>query len=129
MKQLKLTNNIKKGLTPQQAKKIISLALAFILVVGVYILIIKYESLVGTAILYALTTVLLMVCLICNGGFNKDIPTPDMLRDDWSAEKKEKFIRRLKKGKQIAKSLMIWLLPLLCVVMFDIFYLFWITKS
>lgn len=129
MKQLKLTNNIKKGLTPQQAKKIISLALAFILVVGVYILIIKYESLVGTAILYVLTTVLLIVCLICNGGFNKDIPTPDMLRDDWSAEKKEKFIRRLKKGKQIAKSLMIWLLPLLCVVMFDIFYLFWITKS
>ena len=117
-----------KKITPELAKKLVKIAAWFIAVMVIYILIIKYQSFVGTVLLYLVTGVLFIVCIVLNGGLNKDIPTPEMLRDDWSPEKKERFISNIVKGKNMAKELMYVLLPMLVAVMIDLVYLFWIDQ-
>ena len=114
-------------ITPALAKKLMFTALWFVVVLAAYIFILKYESMTGYILLYVLTAVLLVACIVLNGGFNKDIPTPDDLRDSWSAEKKERFIKALVKGKELAGRLMYLLLPMLITVMIDLVYLFWIS--
>ncbi len=110
----------------QAVSTLIKLVVSFVVVIGVYILIIKYQSMVGMVAFYIATGVLLVACVILNGGLNKDIPSPEMLRDSWSYEKKQKFIKAMVKGKKLAKDLIIVLLPMLTAVMIDIIYLFWL---
>ncbi len=110
----------------QATGTLIKLVISFIVVIGVYILIIRAQSMIGMTVFYSLTGLLLIACVILNGGLNKDIPTPEMLRDSWSEQKKQKFIAAIVKGKKLAKSIIILLLPMLVVVMIDVIYLFWL---
>ncbi len=109
----------------QLAKKLCITCISFIAVFAYYILMLKTQNIIGVGILYTLTGVTLIATVVFNGGFNKDIPTPEQLRDSWSAEKKERFIKMLVKGKAIAKNMMFVLFPLLVVVMIDLAYLYW----
>ena len=55
-----------KKITPETAKRLIKIAAWFIAVMVVYILIIKYQSFVGTVLLYLVTGVLFIVCIVLN---------------------------------------------------------------
>lgn len=115
-------------MTKELAKKLIAIAVCFAAVFTVYILLIKLQLLTGIKIFYIATAVLLVVTVVMNGGFNKDVPRPEQLRESWSDETKQKFINILTVGKKWAKRLMYLLLPMLIAVMIDIIYLFWFSK-
>ena len=115
-------------MTKALAIKLIAVAVCFITVFTVYILLVKLQLMTGIKIFYIVTAGLMIVTVILNGGFNKDIPKPEQLRDSWSDETKQKFINTLVFGKKWAKRLMYLLLPMLIAVMIDIVYLFWFKK-
>ena len=115
-------------MTKELARKLIVTAVCFAAVFTVYILLVKFQLMTGVKIFYIVTSVLLIVTVVLNGGFNKDIPKPEQLRESWSDETKQKFIKALTLGKKWAKRLMYLLLPMLIAVMIDIIYLFWFTK-
>ena len=115
-------------MTKALAIKLITVVVCFIAVFTVYILLIKLQLMTGIKIFYIVTAGLLIVTVILNGGFNKDIPKPEQLRDSWSDETKQKFINTLIFGKKWAKRLMYLLLPMLIAVMIDVVYLFWFSR-
>lgn len=103
----------------------------FIAVFAVYVLIIRSETqaaFIAYCAYYVFFTVLLAAVILLNGGFTKDIPEPSQLRDSWSDEQKEKFIRRLTAGKKWARRLMYLLVPMMATVMFDLIYTFWLSS-
>ncbi len=79
-----------------------------------------------TLIVYSgVLTILLVIFIIMNKGISKDIPTKEVLRDDWSDEKKEKFIESYVTGKQKARKLLLIIIPLILTLLIDMIYLFY----
>lgn len=80
-------------------------------------------------IYYGLLLVTLTVFLIMNGGFTRDVPTPDMLNEKWDAARKERFIHNLVERRKKAKWLLYIIIPLLFTLGLDMIYLFFLSGA
>ena len=80
----------------------------------------------ATLIIYSgALTVLFVIFVILNKGISKDIPTKEVLPDTWEDEKKEKFIESYVIGKQKARKLLLFIIPLVLTLLIDMIYLFY----
>ena len=99
--------------------KLLLLAAVSIIETGIYAAVVKLEYMPGYIAIYILTAVLAVLTFLFSGAGRRDIPTRSELRDDWSDEKKDSFIKMLTRWKRISSVLSIFLLPLLFIVGFD----------
>ena len=114
----------------ETVKKVAIIIGILVAVFTVYTLIVRSDTEIGFycyCAYYIFFTVLLIAVIVLNGGFSKDVPTPEQLRESWSDKKKEKFIARLKTGKKWAKRLMYLLVPVMITIMFDLAYTFFLA--
>lgn len=130
---------VKKSFREMNWKTIIKLILLFALFYGFYQFVLQmakpyglpvYETVCTVVVCaYVLaTTVLGVVYIILNKGISNDIPTKEMLRDDWSDEKKEKYIEELTKGKKKARKLLFFIAPLVFTLLIDMLMLLFFAK-
>lgn len=77
--------------------------------------------------LYAIVLAALFICyFICNGGFSRNVPTYDELPNDWDEEKKTTYIEGMTRRKKKAKIFLVFIIPLILTLMFDLVYLFYL---
>lgn len=116
-----------KEIVPKRSwKRIVTLLLSSIAVVGVYIAGCSLRIKAVVYIYYAALLVLGVAFLILNRGVSNTLPTPDMLPDAWSAAEKDAFIEKEKIRKHRARLLLYGIIPLLMTFAFDLIYMaFW----
>jgi hypothetical protein len=107
-------------------KKLMGTAVGFLLVFTLYYTIIKQEWKIAYSLFYVATGLLFCVVFFLNGGFSKNLPTADQLRDDWSQEKKAAFLNRLAKNREIAQKLFYLLIPMILCLFIDIVWVVWL---
>ncbi|MBR6682421.1 MAG: hypothetical protein IKL40_05510 [Clostridia bacterium] len=109
------------------------LVLCFAVVFGIYQLMLKLAVWLNEPVIQEITlsvysgalTVLLVIFIIMNKGISKDIPTKEVLPDEWDDEKKESFIESYVTGKQKARKLLLIIIPLIVTILIDMIYLFY----
>ncbi len=79
-------------------------------------------------IYFALTLIFSLVYLTYNRGLARDKVTPDMLPDDWSAEKKCAFFAERDRRKKSSKWMLTIIIPLFLTLAFDMVNLFFIDS-
>lgn len=106
---------------------LLSTLAAFALLEGVIVL----EAAAGlsfspiTLLYYLITALLFLAIVFLNRGFSKKELTPDMLEADTPKEEAEKICARINHQKKLAKKLMVWLVPFVFAILFDLIYLFY----
>lgn len=117
-----MSNNNRSPLfsLPKGGAKLLFLGAAAITELAIYIAILKTYFIIGYVALYVLAGVLAVLVFLFSGGGIKTIPSENDLRDDWSADKKKRFIAFLRRGKKINKVLTTILIPLIFILGFDI---------
>jgi len=124
---------LKRKLKQFNRKIVIRLLISFVVVFGIYQLCIKLSEIYGIfliqeimlSVYYIATTVIACIFIVQNRGISNDIPTPDQLSPNWSAEKKEDFIEKYKASKEKAKKWLYILIPLIFTLLIDTIYLFY----
>ncbi len=109
------------------------LLVSFLVIFGIYQLLLHIAVRLNnpaiqeaTLVIYSgALTVLFVIFVILNKGISKDIPTKEVLPDEWDEDKKEKFIESYVVGKQKARKLLYLIVPLALTLMIDIAYLFY----
>lgn len=127
---------LKKSFSEFNWKLLGKLGINFVIIYGLFLFglkmaeIYRLEFLVKVIyIVYiSATTVLASVFIFMNRGISNDVPTKEQLRDDWSDEKKEEFIKDLIQSRKKAKKLLLILIPLIFTLLFDTVYLFFLVK-
>ena len=135
-KSKKLKRQIRQNQEPQKkfnTKLALMLVLCFAVIFGIYQLMINLAVWLNEPMIQEMTltvysvalTVLFVIFVILNKGISKDIPTKEVLPDEWSDEKKEKFIEGYVTGKQKARKLLLFIIPLILTLLIDMAYLFY----
>ncbi len=109
------------------------LLVSFLVIFGIYQLLLHLAVRLNnpaiqeaTLVIYSgALTVLFVIFVILNKGISKDIPTKEVLPDEWDDGKKERFIESYVVGKQKARKLLYIIIPLALTLMIDIAYLFY----
>lgn len=96
---------------------------AFVLLMAIYIIGIKFELKIVVYIYYALLFASSLAFIILNRGVEQKPPTPEMLPDSWDDEKKRVYIEEDTKRKTVARKLLYLVIPLLFIFAFDILYM------
>ena len=82
-----------------------------------------------TLIVYtSAATVLADVFIFVNGGLSRDIPTKEQLKDSLTDREKEDIIELVKERRAKAKKILIYLIPFIFTLLFDMLYLIFFTK-
>ncbi len=79
-------------------------------------------------IFFALTLAFTLAYLIYNRGLSRDRITPDMLPEDWSAEKKCEFFSERDMRKKKSKWMLTIIIPLFLTLAFDMVNLFYLDS-
>ncbi len=121
-------SNGKKTPSPEAKKKLVILILSFLVICTGYGVLLRCSLFGVIDCLYIVAAVLFVIYFYLTTAMSNRLPEKSELNPDWSDEKKDKFLVRIKKNKQIANKLSFVLLPLMAVVAFDIIYRFFISK-
>ena len=132
----KTVSALQKSLNTLNWSLIRKLAIRFALVFSVYQLCLKlavyFESIVIqqlTVIVYTgITTVLAAAFVLINGGLSTDVPTKEQLKNNLSDKEKEDIINLVKERRAKAKKLLVYLVPFIFTLLFDMLYLIFFTK-
>ena len=82
-----------------------------------------------TLIVYtSAATVLAVVFIFVNGGLSRDIPTKEQLKDSLTDKEKEDIIELVKVRRKKAKKILIYLIPFIFTLLFDMLYLIFFTN-
>ncbi len=114
-------------------KLALKLSVYFVIIFSVYQLALKAAVWLNEPIIQEITmivyssalTVVAVIFIILNKGVSRDIPTKEVLPQDWDDEKKEIFIDKYIRSKEKAKKLLLVLIPLILTLMIDMVYLFY----
>lgn len=115
-----MSDNKRKGLSPEGIRKIAMIAATAIIEVAAYTAIINTEFYSGYVAMYIIAGLLFVGIFISSGAGLFKNPKKEDLRASWSDKKKEKFLAFLIKGKTVSYYLKIILLPLLFIIGYDI---------
>ena len=107
---------------------LIILVLNTVLFFGVYELGNYYEFYPVFWIYFALTLGFTAAYFIYNRGFVREKVTPEMLPEDWSAEKKCEFFDDRDRRKKRSKWMLVIIIPLILTLVFDTVNLFYLDK-
>ena len=77
-------------------------------------------------IYYGLLIVSALAFLYFNKGINRKITAREELPEEWSEIEKDNYLAKLTKHKNIAKKLLLLIIPLLFTFAFEVIYLFYI---
>lgn len=132
----KTVSALQKSLNTLNWSLIRKLAIRFALVFSVYQLCLKlavyFESIVIqqlTVIVYTgITTVLAAAFVLINGGLSTDVPTKEQLKNSLSDKEKEDIIELVKVRRKKAKKILIYLIPFIFTLLFDMLYLIFFTN-
>lgn len=105
-------------------KDLLRILIVFSVVYGIFRVAIHFEFKYIYPIYLVSLTVFLVLFMFFNRGFSADMPTPEMLPDEWDSEKKTEYISGCQKGKARAKKVMIFIFPLILTFLIDAFCLF-----
>lgn len=100
------------------------IVLNFVILFGVYQVLLKLESLVGTVLYLLAAGALAVAYYVINRGFGSPTEDASALPADWSPVKKEEYLESRRAAHERAKKLLYWLLPLILVLGIDFIYLF-----
>ena len=76
-----------------------------------------------TPVLYTAAAVLFLTFFFVNRGFSREPVSYDVLPDSWTEEKKREFVEDDIRRKQLARKIMVVMVPVLLLVAVDILYL------
>lgn len=105
-------------------RRILMCAVVFIILFGIFEALIKLEFKPVYPIYLTVLTVLLAAFIILNKGFSNHIPSEDVLPKAWSADEKRAFYEMLTRDKSRARTLLIFIIPLLFIFLIDFIILF-----
>ena len=115
-----------KKITPKAKKRLLWLLLSAVVTVTLYIVLYKAGLYGIIDCLYILLAVLFVVVFYLSGAMAKRLPEKDELNPRWDDARKEKFLSRMKRNRELSIKLIIPLVPLMAVVAFDlIFRILW----
>lgn len=133
---------IKEEITPEKQNEkpykrfnfrlLIRLAACFTVVFGIYVYCIRYAEINRNIVMQEITlwtyliitTLLGCLFVIFNRGLSRDIPTERDLPTEWDRNKKLDYIEKCKKGKEKAKTVLIFFIPFLLTLFIDIINIF-----
>ena len=132
----KTVSALQKSLNTLNWSLIRKLAIRFALVFSVYQLCLKLAVYFETRLIQDITlivytsaaTVLAVVFIFVNGGLSRDIPTKEQLKDSLTDREKEDIIELVKVRRKKAKKILIYLIPFIFTLLFDMLYLIFFTK-
>lgn len=108
--------------SPQAKKRLLTLMVWAIVIVTVYI-ILRESGLYGVIdMLYILLALLFILCFYLSFAFAKRLPEKEELNASWDEVRKEKFLKRIRKNKELSIYFLYPMLPLMGVVAFDLIY-------
>lgn len=112
---------------PSARKKLLLLAVNFLIVFTVYQLLLSLEGVFGLAVTVAYLLICAALCVayfIVNRGFGKPDGDPSLLPAAWSAAEKCAYIEDAARRHERAKGILLWLLPFVATILIDITFLF-----
>lgn len=113
---------------PFNFKLLALLALNTVLFFGIYELGNHFEFYPIFWIYFALTLGFTAAYFIYNRGFVREKVTPEMLPEDWSAEKKCEFFDDRDRRKKRSKWMLLIIIPLILTLVFDMVNLFYVDR-
>ncbi len=108
--------------SPDIKKRFYTLIASFLLIVTLYAVIFRLELDIAIIFLYIATSALFVLYFYLSYGFAKELPGEDDLNPAWTKEKRKKYAERIKRNKELSKSLIAILVPLMAVMAFDMLY-------
>lgn len=124
-------NRLKKSLRDFNWKRALYLLLATIAAFAVLEAAISLEAAsrltvsVVTIVYYVIVTTLACAVVILNHGFSRKPFTRDMLSEDLPDDEAERLLSKLNRRKEIAKKIMLVLIPFTFAILLDFMYLFY----
>lgn len=129
-------NAVKKSFREFNWRLAGKLLLSFAVIFSIYHVLLKLGEIYNNKFLYDYTVILYIIItcvlfaafVIMNRGVSNDIPTKEQLTDEWTDGEKEKFIEDLKASRKRAKKILIYLIPFIFTLLFDVVYLLFLVK-
>jgi len=122
----KTTSDLKRSLRKVNWKLIGAVAGLTVLFTAIYQICIALE-LAFIMPVYAVLLAVLFVCyFICNGGFSRKVAEYDELPHEWDEAKKTAYIEGMTARKKKAKIFLVFIIPILLCLIFDLVYLFYL---
>lgn len=120
-----------KNTAPAKKKKfnfplLFALIGLIILFFTVYRIFIYFESVVGMWIYTVAAAALMIVFVIVNRGFTMGKTDEADLPEDWDNEKKQAYLENEAKRRRAAKTIMLFLMPILITLLLDMAELFFV---
>lgn len=101
---------------------LLMLCIFLVLTVVYYILLSRFVFWV-TPVLYTAAAVLFLTFFFVNRGFSREPVSADVLPENWSEERKQKFVEDDIERKAFARKIMVVMVPVLLLVAVDILIL------
>ena len=92
----------------------------------VYRVFIYYESVVGMWIYTVAAAALMIAFVAVNRGFTMERTPEEDLPAEWDGEKKRKYLESEEKRRKAAKTIMLFLMPILITLLLDMAELYFV---
>jgi hypothetical protein len=122
--QVKLKEELKKV----NWKLMLQLLISCAVVIAVYQTALYFNFAPIMWIYYGLLILSAFAFLYFNKGISKNVVTRDELPEEWSESEKDNVLEKRAKHKNIAKKLLLLIIPLLLTFAFDVIYLFYLDN-
>ena len=119
---------LKEELRRVNWKLIIKLVISCAIVMAVYQTALYFRFSPIMWIYYGLLIVSAVAFVYFNKGINRKTVTREDLPAEWSEPEKDEFLTKLTKHKNIAKKLLLLIIPLLLTFAFEVIYLFYLDQ-
>lgn len=120
------TTQLKKEIKKINWKLVLQLVISCIVILTIYQTAMYFQFSAIMWIYYALLIISAIAFLYFNKGLNRKTIGRDYLPAEWSDNEKDNYIEKIKKHKEIAKKLLLLIIPLLLTFAFEVIYLFYL---